>query len=362
MAQAGALDLRSPLSLRSLLPDLSALGGAAEGDVADPALFWREIPAILEAICRRGEAREAIGRARCAATARAAAVRARRPANLAVVREAAVEDLSLEELREALLAALVKGELRDFLMRVAQCAGAKEVPARAAVPDLDPLRLSEQVGELVGGAVVYYRGRFLGRQADRYFGLLRPGGAAGIPWERRTITVYGNPNAREGHDTAYFGDPGTSYKYAGKEHTPLPWSADTTGVLEELRWIACVVGGQEYNFCLLNLYAPKDSIGKHADDETDLVRGSSIFSVSLGCPRVFHLEPKVGGTRSFGLPLAHGSALVMAGATQREYKHYVESEPGRQCEAEPLRVNLTFRCVRAKAGAKAGAGARATKA
>lgn len=228
-------------------------------------------------------------------------------------------------------------------------------PALLAPPlahDLSPLREEEQLGGLVGGAVVYYRPGFLDREvASTCFGALLPGGAAAVRWERRTIKMFGR-EVYEKHDTAHYGDPGTTYKYSGKVHDASDWEADPTGALAALRDLARIVGGVPYNYCLCNLYAAEDSIGAHSDDESDLIAGSSIFSVSLGRVRLFQMDPKGGegaGGQHVALRLAHGSALVMAGATQRAYKHYVKAEKRRANESGPaLRVNLTFRCVRPK--------------
>ena len=246
------------------------------------------------------------------------------------------------------LAALLEDRLLDVVRAAAAAAGLGPLSARDLPPDLSPLRDSEKIPGLIGGAVVYYRPEFLNRLADRYFELLRPGGDAAIPWERRTIMMFGK-ECKEGHDTAYFGDPGTSYRYTGKSHAPLPWSTDPTGALGELLEIVREVTKQPVNFLLMNFYKPEDSIGAHSDDERDLVAGSPIFSVSLGRTRCFCMTPK-GGSGARGAlvsrPLAHGSALVMAGLTQQAYKHYVDAEKLRANETGPAdRVNLTFRCV-----------------
>lgn len=246
------------------------------------------------------------------------------------------------------LAALLEDRLLEVARGAAELAGLEPPSARDLPPDLSPFREAERLPGLVGGAVVCYRQEFLNRMADRYFELFRPGGAAAIPWERRTLMMYGK-EVREGHDTAFFGDPGTSYRYTGKDHAPLPWAADPSGALAELLELVRLVTGKPFNFCLCNLYAPEDSIGKHSDDERDLVEGVGIFSISLGRVRHFQMEPKGGaGARGRRIlqRLAHGSAVWMAGLTQAAYKHFVEAEKMRPNEAGPeLRVNLTFRCV-----------------
>jgi alkylated DNA repair dioxygenase AlkB len=66
--------------------------------------------------------------------------------------------------------------------------------------------------------------------------------------------------------------------------------------------------------------------------------GPVIASVSLGAERLFRLKRKDG---SVGLSerLPHGSLLIMAGATEKNFKHEVPKEPG---VTQP-RINLTFR-------------------
>lgn len=111
------------------------------------------------------------------------------------------------------------------------------------------------------------------------------------------------------------------------------------------------VTGEGYNLCLLNLYEDRGrNIGKHADDERDLVPGSRIASVSLGAERRFYLEGKnPGGSAAVPLPdaefaVTHGCLLTMGGLTQRLLKHWV---PPGKVEEGP-RVNLTFRRVVAR--------------
>lgn len=223
-------------------------------------------------------------------------------------------------------------------------ADSAEPQADLAAPRTDTFAPSEALSGLMGRSVVYYRFDFLPwHLADRYFEALRPGGAAGVGWERRAIVLYGR-EVREGRSTAFYGDPGTSYRYSGVARSALPWSADPSGTLVEILAAARAATGRPFNFVLANLYRPEDSIGPHSDDERDLVPDTGIFSVSLGCPRVFHLDPRGGAAKSVALRLAHGSAIWMTGTTQRDYKHHVDAE---KVLAEPaLRVNLTFRCVR----------------
>jgi len=247
-----------------------------------------------------------------------------------------------------ILAAMLADRLNETVDEAARLAGIPRPPAADRPTDLAAMRPSELL-PLGGGAVVHFRPEFLNRMAGRFFRLFAPGGRASIPWARRMIGA-GARARYEARDTAVFGDAGTSYRYSGIERRALPWSAEPTGALRELLEIVRLVTGHEFNFVLLNLYRPEDSISAHSDDERDLVAGTGIFSVSLGRARHFHLESRA---TNLGAPmppvsvlLPSGSAVWMAGRTQAVYTHRVAAEKMRPGEDEPIRVNLTFRCVR----------------
>jgi alkylated DNA repair dioxygenase AlkB len=97
-----------------------------------------------------------------------------------------------------------------------------------------------------------------------------------------------------------------------------------------------------YNAVLCNLYRDgNDSVGLHADAEPEM--GPVIASVSLCAERLFRLKGK-GGTVVFSQRLPHGSLLIMAGKTQKNFKHEVPKEPS---VTQP-RINLTFRRIEHK--------------
>jgi alkylated DNA repair dioxygenase AlkB len=77
-------------------------------------------------------------------------------------------------------------------------------------------------------------------------------------------------------------------------------------------------------------------VGLHADDEPEM--GPVIASVSLNAERLFKLRRK-DGSIAFSERLRHGSLLIMAGDTQKNFKHEVPKEPG----VTGPRINLTFR-------------------
>ena len=221
--------------------------------------------------------------------------------------------------------------LEDKLISSIQEAASRLMPEKVLEPydlppDFAPLRKDELLKTLsVGGSRIHLRERFLNRMADRLLAALLPGGATNVPWETRTIMMYGR-ECKEGRMTAHHGDAGTSYKYSGKEHTPLPWSADLTGVLSECIFLVWLATGQKCNYCLLNYYEDGyQKLNMHSDSESDLVTGSYICSISVGAERDLAFEPKT-QSKGFQPPskttcLPHGSLLVMGGLCQKTYKH-----------------------------------------
>jgi alkylated DNA repair dioxygenase AlkB len=170
------------------------------------------------------------------------------------------------------------------------------------------------------------------RDADRLQGDL----AGSIAWRQEVATVMGRrvPIPRL---TAWHGEAG--YVYSGIAMQPAPW----TPPLLELKRCAERHAGQAFNSVLLNLYRDgRDSVSWHADNEPGLGRNPVIASLSLGATRRFQLKHRRSGAR-VALDLAHGSCLVMAGATQHHWLHQLPKT------ARPVgpRINLTFRSMRA---------------
>ena len=184
--------------------------------------------------------------------------------------------------------------------------------------------------ELPGATIAYEPGWLDAGEASALFAALR----AGLPWERHRITVYGR--RREAPRlSCWIGD--AAYTYSGTRFEPHPWPAALASVRERLE--AEFDAG--FNSVLANLYRDgSDRLGFHRDSEPELGPEPLIASVSLGATRRFRLRERE-GRGSFGIDLEHGSLLVMAGATQRNWLHAVPPT------ARPVgpRVNLTFRRV-----------------
>lgn len=176
---------------------------------------------------------------------------------------------------------------------------------------------------------------------------------AEVPWETHRIRLFGRliDSPRR---SRWIGDPGAAYTYSGTRFEPRPWPDALLGIRKRLSEAL----GMEFNSVLANLYRDgRDYMGWHSDAEAELGPEPIIASLSLGAPRRFVLRHRQDPARKLVLELSPGSLLVMAGQTQRHYRHALPRT------ARPVgpRINLTFRRVlapseRADAGASSHAG------
>jgi len=194
----------------------------------------------------------------------------------------------------------------------------------------------------IPGAEIYYEEHFLPpEEATQFFEMLM----SKCAWQRRK-TSFGYPVPR---DEAYYGDASADYTYSRRDYEPLPWIQELLTLKARVEQATPPAAYPKsglpnlgYNAVLCNLYRNgNDSVGLHADAEPEM--GPVIASVSLGAERLFRLKPKDGSV-AFSAKLPHGSLLIMAGKTQKNFKHEVPKEPG---VTQP-RINLTFRRIEQK--------------
>jgi alkylated DNA repair dioxygenase AlkB len=179
-----------------------------------------------------------------------------------------------------------------------------------------------------------YRPGWLGvAAAARLFATLRDA----VPWEVHRIRLFGREHASP-RLSCWIGDPAAVYRYSGTRFAPHPWLPDLAALRERL----CAELGAPFNSVLANLYRDgRDAMGWHSDDEPELGPAPVIASVSLGTPRPFVLKHRRDPALRHALVLEPGSLLVMAGATQRHWKHALP----RTAKPVGARINLTFRQV-----------------
>ncbi len=186
--------------------------------------------------------------------------------------------------------------------------------------------------ELPDADMLLWPGTDLGRPGRAWLDEL----IVSVPWRQDRITLFGKTHLQP-RLTAWYGD--MAYRYSGLTLQPLPWTA----ALRKLKNRVEALTGYAFNSVLLNYYRDhNDSMGMHSDDEKELGRQPAIASLSLGDERIFSLKHKTRrDLKTFRLPLADTSLLLMRGDTQRHWRHGIEKSR-RPCGP---RINLTFRLV-----------------
>ena len=158
-----------------------------------------------------------------------------------------------------------------------------------------------------------------------------------IPWEVHRIRLFGR-TVDSPRLSCWIGDPDAVYTYSGTRFEPRPWPA----VLASVRDRLAAELGVGFNSVLANLYRDgRDSMGWHSDAEPELGPRPVIASLSLGASRRFVLRGRDDPGLRRDLDLGAGSLLVMAGDTQRRYRHALP----RTARPVGARLNLTFRRI-----------------
>ena len=186
----------------------------------------------------------------------------------------------------------------------------------------------------IGSATLYYWPHFLSpKMADLYFEKFKQE----ILWRSEKVTVFGKVYDQP-RLTALYSDCPRSYSYSGLKLDSQAFYPELTALKEKLEKKV----DHRFNSCLFNLYRDEnDSNGWHADDEKKLGELPVIASLSLGESRLFHLKHKTDKTLKRSIALEHGSLLLMAGKTQKEFKHQLPKTK----MPKTARINLTFRYI-----------------
>lgn len=159
-----------------------------------------------------------------------------------------------------------------------------------------------------------------------------------LNWRQDSIKLYGKV-VKIPRLQAWYGDADSTYRYSGLTMTPLPWTEE----LWELKQRCEQACGHRFNSVLANWYRDgNDSMGWHADSEPELGDNPVIASVSLGACRNLDFR-HIRSDEKYRIALAHGSLLIMQGATQHYWQHAI-AKTRRVSEG---RINLTFRYIKA---------------
>lgn len=172
--------------------------------------------------------------------------------------------------------------------------------------------------DLPNSNIMYFSSVFSGSESNKYYQYLEK-----LPyWEKRPIIVAGR-KCQQNRLTCFFAeDTNLNYFYSGIDNNGHQFTPEIISIKEKVEYLL----GYKYkfNYCLLNYYQDgNQNIGMHSDDETDLVE-PVIASISFGAERFFDFQHKFKKTiPKKRLTLENGSLLVMAGSTQKYYKHGV---------------------------------------
>lgn len=158
-----------------------------------------------------------------------------------------------------------------------------------------------------------------------------------VPWDVHRIRMFGR-EAASPRLSCWIGDADAAYRYSGTRFLPHPWLPALLPLRERLQ------GELErpFNSVLANRYRDgRDAMGWHSDDEPELGARPLIASLSLGATRRFLLKHRRAPDARLAVELEPGSLLLMAGDTQRHWKHALP----RTTRPVGERINLTFRHV-----------------
>ena len=164
-----------------------------------------------------------------------------------------------------------------------------------------------------------------------------------LAWQQGHIKMFGKTLA-EPRLTAWYGDAGKTYTYAGKRQEPLDWHPSLWQLktaIEAIRPYPPSVSPR-FNSVLANFYRNgQDSMGWHSDDEPELGPQPLIASLNLGATRRFLWRHKHDKSQKQTLHLNSGSLLLMFGDSQSHWQHAVPKSP----KIAEGRINLTFRYI-----------------
>jgi len=167
-------------------------------------------------------------------------------------------------------------------------------------------------------------------EADALFSYLN----RNLDWQQRKIFIFGEWHLQP-RLIAFLGNDEILYSYSGDTLRSILWP-------DEIAKIAVKLSKElknEFNVVLANYYQNgEDSMGWHADNETELGKNPMIASISLGQPRKFKLRHRDGEQKN--LVLEHGSLLTMSGECQQYWQHALP-----KIRTDGARINLTFRKI-----------------
>lgn len=163
------------------------------------------------------------------------------------------------------------------------------------------------------------------------------------PQIRHTVKMMGKDVQIPRYQQAF----GKSYTYTGNTSQSIPFIPilDTLkkDIVDQMKQVLPDLDPTlfDYNMALVNWYEDGTQyIGPHSDDTKQLVKDSTIGSITIGASRDFVLTPKKGiDGKSVKISLDDGDFVIMGGKCQDTHLHSVPKRL--KCKSE--RINITFR-------------------
>lgn len=163
-----------------------------------------------------------------------------------------------------------------------------------------------------------------------------------LDWQQEILTVAGKDH-KIPRLQAFYGQPHVYYEYSKQRFDAIAW----TDLLLNIKHLAEAeinrLSGRliDFNCVLGNWYRDgQDTMGAHADDESELGSQPVIASLSFGATRTFKLKHK--RTKQVcDIELESGSLLIMAGTTQQFWYHSLP----KRARVSQGRINLTYRTI-----------------
>jgi alkylated DNA repair dioxygenase AlkB len=174
------------------------------------------------------------------------------------------------------------------------------------------------------------------------------------PTDDQIFTILGKTVVVPRKQQSYIHD----YVFSGDNHASLPLPDE---LVEIKKWVDEALGQEfvgfdgtdkppstpwsGFNQVMMVWYKDgHDYIGPHSDDESQLVPGSPIASLSFGATRKFRIREKTKEkTKVIDVDLKDGMFVVMGGDFQKEFKHEIVKVNGAKGSAIGPRINITFR-------------------
>ena len=140
---------------------------------------------------------------------------------------------------------------------------------------------------------------------------------------------------------AYYGEH--PYSYGKTSHPAKPFSENQ--YLQKIAsYIQIVIPGVCFNSAMVHKYHDGHSfMPHHADNEEEIVDGSSIVTISLGETRFIEFKNALSGSK-VSQKLTHGDVFVMSKSTQSYFTHSIP--PDQKTLLKP-RLSVTFRLISA---------------